>query len=141
MASILALKDPNSTTTLVQDIERLLDLSDIKNISFVFQWIRGDENCVGNELADRLAKEGATCHSTIVYDCIPVSYVNKQIYNKTIVLWNQKWLQTIKGSETNKYFSQISDRLKVKKHFVTNFYLTQFVTNDAKLWQIREVFQ
>jgi hypothetical protein len=97
-----------------------------------FIWIQGHAGNYGNELADNLAKEGARSHRSFDYDLMPVSYVKRIFFDKTIELWNDRWLNATTGSATRTFIPSIRERARMKKYFKPNFYLTQFLTNDGK---------
>ncbi len=98
-------------------------------------WIPGHEGIRGNDVADQLAKQGSSSHQAFDYDLIPVSYVKKAIYNKTMQIWNDRWINAQTGEITRFYFPTVYDRQKAKKYFTTSFELTQFLTNHGKFNQ------
>jgi maltodextrin utilization protein YvdJ len=63
---------------------------------------------------------------------MPVSYVKRVVYEKTIEIWNDRWLSVTTGSATRKFIPTVKDRAKMKSYFRPNFYLSQFLTNHGK---------
>jgi hypothetical protein len=102
-----------------------------KKIKISFAWIWAHVGNTGNELTDNLAKAAAVSHQSISYDLIPVSYVKRLVYQKNINIWNQRWISSETGSETQKYFPTVYHRLQAKKFFRTSYYMTQFITNSS----------
>jgi ribonuclease HI len=130
--AIKALEDPRSTTKLIQQILSEAFIANTQRIKLSFSWIRAHNGSKGNELADKLAKEGAIAHRSIDYELIPMSYIKRTIYNRNIEIWNTRWQSSQTGSSTRKYFPTVYDRMIVKKTFTPSYYLTQFITNHGK---------
>ena len=68
---------------------------------------------IGNELADRLAKE-ATKNRNVTYSKIPISAIKKDIREESVRKWQRQWEETEKGSITKEYFPSVESRLAVK---------------------------
>jgi len=134
-SSIKALTDSDSCSYLVQQILQQVDTCQNKNIQIKFMWIRGHEGNRGNDIADQLAKQGASSHQAFDYDLIPVSYVKKAIYDQTIQIWNNRWTNAQTGEFTRNYFPTVFHRIKAKKFFTSSFELTQLLTNHGKFNQ------
>jgi len=134
-SAIKALQNASSTTVLVQEIYSQLRIAQQSQIHISFAWIRAHEGNIGNELADQLAKMGAVSHQSIAYDLMPVSYVKKIVYQKNLQMWNEKWTNANTGENTRQFLPTIYDRIRYKKLFTTDFYLTQFLTNHGKFNQ------
>ena len=64
---------------------------------------------IGNELADRLAKE-ATKNRNVT----PISAIKKDIREESVRKWQRQWEETEKGSITKEYFPSVESRLAVK---------------------------
>ncbi len=92
-----ALKNVNSTTHLVYEIQKELTLAETKQIDISFIWEREHNGTNGNERANSLAKLGAVAHTRIAYNLIPVNYIKKFIYNKKIQIWDERWTTSTKG--------------------------------------------
>ncbi len=118
------MEDPRSTTKLIQQILSEALIANTQGIKLSFSWIRAHNGSQGNELADKLAKEGAIAHRSIDYELIPMSYIKRTIYNKNIEIWNTRWQSSQTGSTTQKYFPTVYDRMIVKKTFTPSYYLT-----------------
>ncbi len=132
LSAIKAIGNSSSLTYLVQQVYSEIHKASHKNTNISFAWIRGHEGNCGNELADKMAKEGAVSHQSIAYDLMPVSYVKKLVYQKNLRIWNQRWIETSTGATTKKYWPTVYDRLYSKRHFLTNYYLTQIITNHGR---------
>jgi ribonuclease HI len=132
LSALKAISNPSSTTMLVQHIYIEINKARSKNTELSFFWVRGHEGNYGNELADKMAKEGAVAHQRIAYDLMPVSYAKKIIYQKNTQIWNNRWLEASTGATTRKYWPTVYDRHSSKKHFQPNYYLTQLLTNHGK---------
>jgi ribonuclease HI len=127
-----ALQDINSSTYLVQLIMKEERNSRLENIRVNFCFMNQYQTLNESETAKILAKEAEVSHRRIVYDLIPISHIEKLVYNKSISIWNESWTTTPNGITTQQYIPTITDRLKMKKYFSTNFYLTQILTDHGK---------
>jgi hypothetical protein len=58
--------------------------------------------------------------------------VVNQDRNKNMNEWNNRWINTIKGPITRKFIPTVDFRLKIKKHFNTNYELTQILTGHGR---------
>jgi hypothetical protein len=124
--------DSGSQTLLVQEIHRQLRLASRREVLISYMWMRERSTNDGNELVDVLAKQAAISHKSFDYDLIPISYLKKVINDNALQIWNERWISSEVGGTTRKYFPTVYDRIKCKKYFVSNFYLTQFMTNHGK---------
>jgi hypothetical protein len=76
-----------------------------KNWEVTLCWVKAHARIMGNELADRLAKEAATNESLNEdYNKIPKSVVTRELEEESVKKWQRNWTQTAKGSETKKFF-------------------------------------
>ena len=78
-----------------------------------FKWVKAHAGNIGNELADRLAKE-ATKNRNVTYSKIPISAIKKDIREESVRKWQRQWEETEKGSITKEYFPNVESRLAVK---------------------------
>ena len=77
-------------------------------------------------------QEAAASKVRFCYDKYPISYLKKLIYDKNKEIWNEKWRSYDKGLVTKKFIPTIYYRHEIKKHFETDFYLTQLITNHGR---------
>jgi hypothetical protein len=85
------------------------------------------------------AKQAAVSHYRIAFELIPVSYAKNTIKNKTIELWNQRWIGSTTGRQTKAFFPTIDDRKALRKDFVYDFKLTQIMTNHGSFFLIKRI--
>jgi ribonuclease HI len=127
-----ALQDINSSTYLVKLIMEEERNSRLENIKVNFCLMNELQTLNGSKIAMILAKEAQVSHKRLDYDMIPISYIKKLIYDKSISIWNENWATTPNGVTTRQYIPTITERLKMKKYFSTNFFLTQILTDHGK---------
>jgi ribonuclease HI len=130
--ALKAISNTKSVTTFVQSIHRLISELEAKQVFFTFYWTKSHNRNYGNEYADKLSKEAAVSKVSFCYDKYPISYLKKLIYDKNKEIWNEKWRHYDKGLATKKFMPNIDYRLEIKKHFETDFYLTQMITNHGR---------
>jgi ribonuclease HI len=78
------LEDPRSTTKLIQQILSEALIANTQGTKLSVSWIIAHNGSQGNELADKLAKEGAIAHRSIDHELIPMPYIKRTIYQKNI---------------------------------------------------------
>jgi hypothetical protein len=122
--AIKALEDPRSTTKLIQQILSEALIANTQGTKLSVSWIIAHNGSQGNELADKLAKEGAIAHRSIDHELIPMPYIKRTIYQKNIEIWNIRWQSSQIGSTTRMHFPTVYDSLIVKKTFTPSYYLT-----------------
>jgi hypothetical protein len=132
MAIIRALESSFSTTELVQEILLKVKLLERNGSEILFAINNGYHNMNGYDLAKECAREGSIAHRSIDFDKIPFNYVKRVIYEKSLLYWNNRWIQSGTGSVTREYFPTIMDRMRLKKIFYPTFELTQMMTNHGK---------
>mgnify|MGYP000731145986 CR=1 FL=1 len=85
-----------------------------------FTWVKAH---VGNEMADRLAKEAATSTKLPVnYNLIPKCEVRRELRAESLRLWESEWQATANGELTKSFFPMVTKRFK------TNFSLSHNMT-------------
>jgi hypothetical protein len=70
----------------------------------------------------------------IEYDMIPIGYVKRTVREKTIELWDRRWQSSTTGAQTKKFFNTIQERIGAKKHFQSNYHLSQALTSHGSLY-------
>jgi hypothetical protein len=103
-----------------------------KGSEILFAINNGNHHMNGYELAKECAREGSIAHRSIDFDKIPFNYIKRIIYEKSLLYWNNRWIQSSTGSLTREYFPTIMDRIRSKKIFYPTFELTQMITNHGK---------
>jgi ribonuclease HI len=73
----LSLKNAKNRKHLIEEIRRKTTALEKENWYLEFTWIKAHAGHIGNELADKLAKE-ATKNSEICYNKIPKSEIERQ---------------------------------------------------------------
>jgi ribonuclease HI len=96
-----------------------------------FQWVRAHSGEMGNELADRLAKE-ASHDDTLPTEFAMMSIGSIKHINRCSALekWEEQWAATTNGSHTRKFFRLVADRLKTPLRIT--FKMTQALTDHGK---------
>ncbi len=127
----MAISDPNSTNQLIHNIYKKYYkcLTENKCIKF----LNIDRSTANSRLniIEELAKQAAQSHNRISFDLIPMSYIKSSIFKQNILNWNERWQTTEKAAITHQYFPDVETRMKIKRHFKTDYYLTQALTGHG----------
>ena len=93
-----------------------------QNWKIKFNWIKAHAGHHGNELADQTARE-ASINSDIneCYTRIPKSAVRRELRDYSATEWQSEWDITTKGVFTKLFFSNVTDRLKLKINVTPHF--------------------
>lgn len=134
-----ALQDYKSTNDLIFNIYEIFYKFLDKNININIIFSQLSES-IEFQSVKTLAEEAIVSHNRIEYEMITKSRIKRLIYQKNVEEWNQRWIESNTGSQTKTFFGTIFDRLIVRKHFKTNFYLTQILTNHGKFNQYLKRF-
>ncbi|XP_067118870.1 uncharacterized protein [Centruroides vittatus] len=100
------------------------------NNRVAFQWTRSHVGEIGNEEADRLAKEGASSSTIPEYDNIPAVATKHLIQNTVTSIWQRLWEEGDTGRTTYCFFPNIQNRLNLN-HITINFITSQLFTNHG----------
>ena len=118
-----SIKNARIHTSLIDKIRlqtRKLEQADW-NVRFC--WVKAHVGTLGNEPADRLAKEAATnADIAICYNKIPKSVVLRELEKTSVEKWQSIWNCSTKGNATEEYFPIVTERLNMK--ISTNQHLT-----------------
>jgi hypothetical protein len=129
---IKVLYDPNSTTSLVQQI--------YKNVHYLKSWnLKVNISKIESDSVqerERLMRRLSTGAQNLISQSLMISYARKLVNEKIIKQWNQRWTQSIKGTATKKTTSTRDGQTKSWKEIYkrllldTNFYkLMDALTN------------
>jgi hypothetical protein len=129
--TIKAISEVRSHSAQVQQIINEVRSAQKNNIEIKFSLIERDSSFELNKLTVKLAKEGAISHKSIEYDLVPFSFIKSTIRHKNLKTWNGRWTSSTKGSTTRQFIPNIDDRIALKKTFITDFYVTQLITNHG----------
>ena len=97
---------------LVEEIRKRAVTLNKKNWKIEFKWVKAHVGIFGNEIADRLAKEG-TQNNEVTYRRIPKSAIKRDIRKESIRKWQRQWEETTKGAITKEFFPSVERRLTV----------------------------
>ena len=90
-------------------------LYSLANIVQLF-WIAGHQGHAGNEIADKLAKQGALGPGTHTdYLPPPVSSIRLLLRRQVVDLWEANWANSVKASVTRSFFPSIDSTKHFKK--------------------------
>ncbi len=131
MTTIKAIENSKSTNKLIYQIIVLYQELKSMGVLVMFANNYNSIHIEGEQESKNLSKAGSSAHRAIDYDVIPLNYIRKQIIDKNINQWNNRWINTTKGSITKKFIPTISFRLEIKKYFETNYELTQILTGHG----------
>jgi hypothetical protein len=117
---------------LIEEIRNKVPHLTMLNWSIHFGWVKAHIRIVGNEVADKLAKEAAqdADEQNIVYDRISTTTVATEIKMKGLIKWQRQRNSTEKGALCRSFFPMIEQRLKMKIPLIPEF--TDLVTGHGK---------
>ncbi|KAI5747382.1 hypothetical protein M8J77_014049 [Diaphorina citri] len=90
LSALQSIQNVFSSNPIAQEIRNIL----VKNkhiLSLHFTWVPSHVGIVGNEEADRLAKEALSSNSPSV-NTIPINYFKRFLKSKILSAWNTEWV-------------------------------------------------
>jgi ribonuclease HI len=106
-SAIQSLENDDSTSILIVRCKMLLN--DLANQSSVtVNWVKGHDDCCGNEVADMLAKDGTTPYP-IVEPVLPVTKkaLHRAIEGHINSLWQDEWSSSVSSYNDTKSFIRV----------------------------------
>ena len=131
-AALQAIDGNNVTSTIVGNAISSLNIIDPSN-TVELRWIKGHADHMGNEEADRLAKDGAADENNVVQDIPSVSanILRDRLRGAIDAEWQRDWDEEQPCRQTKHFFPYISKKqsiLATKCNRKTFSIYTQFVT-------------
>jgi ribonuclease HI len=105
-----SLKNRKNRNYLIEEIRKKTIALEKANWNIEYTWIKAHAGHIGNELADKLAKD-ATSNSETCYNKIPKSEIEHQEREKSTDKWQQQWNSTSKGLLTEEFFPNVRNRM------------------------------
>ncbi|GBN91955.1 hypothetical protein AVEN_103955-1 [Araneus ventricosus] len=121
MSSLKALQKFKPNNNLVEEIQGLLDGTTS------LHWVKAHIGVVGNEVADKAAKDASTRPTTDIHLGIPERSFKTHIRSLLLKEWQERWNRNdAKGRYTFSIFPKVST-----KRCIDNHLLSQVVTNHG----------
>ena len=110
-----SLRNPNNHSFLVEETRKKTASLEKSEWRIKFSWVKAHAGTLGNEIADRLAKEAARSENMqYVFDRIPKSILNQKAEEGTKQKLQTEWSMTHKAAATRQYFPAVQVRLRSK---------------------------
>jgi len=127
-----SIKNARIHTSLIDKIRLQTRKQEQADWNVRFCWVKAHVGTLGNELADRLAKEAATnAEIAICYNKIPKSVVLRELEKTGVEKWQSVWNCSTKGNATKEYFPIVTERLNIK--ISTNQHLTTMLRGHGNI--------
>ncbi|XP_046976629.1 uncharacterized protein LOC124542783 [Vanessa cardui] len=131
-AALETVTDQWNLHPLAEDIRRNLYEALMRNKTVSLFWVKAHAGLPGNECADYLAKEAAlSSRRKPNYDQVPVSFVKRNICEKTLDEWNRRYQLGGTASVTRAFFPDAVIAHKTIRKIKPQGYLTQMLTGHG----------
>jgi ribonuclease HI len=126
--SVLAsIKSYQNRDALINNIKHLYVILKQNGLTISFHWCKGHSGLIGNEIADKYAKEAVFTNLPRNHLSLPVSHLKQTVKTQGKNEWNQIWLK--RGNNCSKF---IPNPFDIKINF-NCYQLTQLITGHNKL--------
>jgi hypothetical protein len=124
---IKAIKNSNSTHHIISRIfANLLKIQETGRVVKVMPFEDTYHDIYRRVLTS--AGEAANSHNRIIFDSIPESSIKKTIRETDMNEWDRRWQESAKGRKTHQFIPTVKYRREIKRHFMTEYYVTQAIT-------------
>lgn len=107
LSALQALSSPNQRNPqIIKTQEILYDIQYSSNINF--SWVRAHSGEVGNEEADRLAKEATSLSQIDKSIPLPISYIKSRVQSLLLQEWQNEWDTEERGRFTWEFIPKVS---------------------------------
>ena len=118
----------NSQTRQIQNFLKFSSLF----TSVKFNWCKGHNNILGNEMADFFAKESTLNPNCLLKELpLPISHLKSTVKAKSLSTWVNRWQKSTNGQVTHSFIPD-----SIPKHLISKMFshkLTQVLTGHCKL--------
>jgi len=138
--TIESMKNASNHNYLIEEItNRLINLRSAK-WTIEFSWIEARAGNLGNELADRLAKDAASDKDIpVVFDRIPKTTPYSELEEEATLKWQEEWELCNKAAVTKQFFPNVRD--KIHRRITINPKFTALVTGHGKTKSYLYIFK
>ena len=110
-AALLALKSTHITSLQVLSTIDALDGLGEWALSVSLVWIKAHAGKEGNELADKLAKDGTALPNTKILTLpTPMVFIKQQVKEKATIRWETNWSDYGEARQTKQFFPKLKPR-------------------------------
>ena len=102
-----------------------------RNIDLKLIWIPGHADILGNELADRAAKNGALIHADIVPERISAHVLFGWVKDKVLKRWGEMWSNCTSGVWTKDFLREVGRKLVFPKDRSSGMTYARALLNNA----------